>query len=150
MAANDRNALETFRLKTEVSVNAVRQMIDDWLPKEPEKPESKSIRSTEGKPKQSQVPQLYNVFPGEASAKKKKLESKILAKKQEAAAERMAAIVAKEDAEDSRTKTVKAVGEKEALPNGPKPVSTTSTSSGIKRKLGGGSALDKYLNKKKK
>ncbi|KAJ3026678.1 UNVERIFIED_CONTAM: hypothetical protein HDU68_005264 [Siphonaria sp. JEL0065] len=138
MATNDRDALEAFRIKTEVSVNAVRLMIDDWLPKEPEAQESKSIRSTEGKTPRSTVPQLYNTYPGEASAKKKKLESKIVAKKQEAQAERLAAIVAKEEAEDSRTKTM-LDKDKESSANG-----------GIKRKLGGGSALDKYLNKKKK
>ncbi|KAJ3071275.1 hypothetical protein HDU98_005585 [Podochytrium sp. JEL0797] len=140
MSANDRDALESFRIKSEVSVNMVRQMIDDWLPKEPESAEPKSIRSTEGRTPRSHMPQLYNTYPGEAAAKnkKKKLESKIVAKKQEAAAERMALLVAQHDAEDSRTKSEKK----------DEGTSSNKSGSGIKRK--GGSALDQYLNKKKK
>ncbi|KAJ3232899.1 hypothetical protein HDU78_006807 [Chytriomyces hyalinus] len=162
MATNDRASVETFRIKSEVSINIVRQMIDDWLAKEPAPAkEQKSIRSTEGKPvNNSNQPRLYNTFPGEASQKKKKLEAKIVAKKAEAQVARAAAIHAEEEAEDSRTKSVKITNAK----NGDKEVGNTAVlhthpgaadssrdiGAGSKRKLGGTSALDRYLSKKKK
>ncbi|KAJ3237096.1 hypothetical protein HDU81_009976 [Chytriomyces hyalinus] len=165
MATNDKASVESFRIKSEVSINIVRQMIDDWLPKEPAPAtEQKSIRSTEGKPaNNSNQPRLYNTFPGEASQKKKKLEAKIVAKKAEAQVARAAAIQAEEEAEDSRTKSVKIASSKNDGKGGGVAGNTTAahtdsiaadtsrdTGAGSKRKLGGTSALDRYLSKKKK
>ncbi|KAJ3116230.1 hypothetical protein HK100_001129 [Physocladia obscura] len=58
MATNNssaKDALETFRIKSEISVTFVRQMIDEWLPADPDlAPQPSSLSSSSNSIKSNQ------------------------------------------------------------------------------------------------
>ncbi|KAJ3327009.1 hypothetical protein HDU76_012435 [Blyttiomyces sp. JEL0837] len=110
---------QTFSLKAEVSLNSVKRMIEGWVPVDKKKP-------TESDKPQKAKPNLYKTIPGEESIKKKRLQQAIVAKKTAAAAVTKAKVEAAQDAEDSKTQTVR----------------TGSVTKNV-------SALDKYLQRKK-
>ncbi|KAJ3354953.1 hypothetical protein HDU83_004361 [Entophlyctis luteolus] len=135
--------LENFRIKSSVSVNLVRQMVDSWLPAElPQtSPAGKQTHSSANIPA-TKTPQLYNKFPGE-SVGKKKLQSRITIKKKEAAVEREIMRITREGADDSRTTAI--LAEQKSVH-----ASKERIHDGRHKKLGSKSMLEKYLNRKKK